>query len=97
VLSGLDPLRVAVRYRGSEGAVFEEFPYHQSILHSAKPEYEDYPGWEGDISGCRSFADLPAEARQYLEVISEGTGVPIAVVGVGPGRDQVIPAGVRAA
>ena len=90
VLSGLETLRVAVRYRGSEGAVFEQFPYHQSILHTATPEYEDHPGWEGDITGCRSFADLPAEARHYLEVISEGTGVPIAVVGVGPGRDQVI-------
>jgi adenylosuccinate synthase len=90
VLSGLDPLRVAVRYRGSEGAVFDEFPYHQSILHTARPEYEELPGWEGDISGCRSEADLPREARDYLAAISESAGVPIALVGVGPGRDQVI-------
>jgi len=96
VLSGLDPLRVAVRYRGSEGAVFEEFPYHQSILHSAKPEYEDYPGWEGDISGCRSEADLPAEARDYLAAISDNVGVAVGVIGVGPGREQVISTGVRA-
>ena len=47
VLSGLDPLRVAVRYRGTEGAVFEEFPYHQSILHTAAPEYEELPGLGG--------------------------------------------------
>ena len=46
VLSGLDPLRVAVRYRGTEGAVFDEFPYHQSILHTATPEYEELPGWD---------------------------------------------------
>jgi adenylosuccinate synthase len=97
VLSGLDPLRVAVRYRGSEGAVFEEFPYHQSILHSAKPEYEDYPGWEGDISGCRSEADLPVEARDYLAAISDNVGVAVGVIGVGPGREQVISTGVRAA
>jgi len=96
VLSGLDPLRVAVRYRGSEGAVFEEFPYHQSILHSAKPEYEDYPGWEGDISGCRSEADLPVEARDYLAAISDNVGVSVGVIGVGPGREQVISTGVRA-
>ncbi len=50
VLSGLDPLRIAVRYRGSEGAVFDEFPYHQSILHTATPEYEEMPGWEDDIT-----------------------------------------------
>ena len=46
VLSGLDPLRIAVRYRGKEGAVFDEFPYHQSILHTASAEYEEMPGWE---------------------------------------------------
>jgi len=90
VLSGLDPLRVAVRYRGSEGAVFDEFPYHQSIIHTATPEYEDLPGWEGDISGCRSEADLPREARAYLAAISDYARVPISLVGVGPGRDEVI-------
>jgi adenylosuccinate synthase len=95
VLSGLDTLRVAVRYRGSEGAVFEEFPYHQSIIHSATPEYEELPGWEGDISGCRSEADLPREARDYLAAISDSAGVPITLVGVGPGRDQVIWTGAR--
>ena len=90
VLSGLDPLRIAVRYRGSEGAVFEEFPYHQSIIHTAAPEYEELPGWEGDISGCRSEADLPREARDYLAAIADSAGVPITLVGVGPGRDEVI-------
>ena len=90
VLSGLETLRIAVRYRGSEGAVFDEFPYHQSILHTATPEYVELPGWEGDITGARSEADLPAEARDYLAAISDGAGVPIAVVGVGPGREQVV-------
>ena len=90
VLTGLDPLRVAVRYRGREGAVFEEFPYHQSILHTATAEYEELPGWEEDISGARSESDLPKQARDYLAAISEATGVPINVIGVGPGRDQVI-------
>ena len=93
VLSGLDPLRVAVRYRGREGAVFEEFPYHQSILHTASAEYEELPGWEGDISGVRSEADLPQEARDYLAAISDYAGVPVGLVGVGPGREQVIRTG----
>jgi adenylosuccinate synthase len=90
VLSGLDPLRVAVRYRGREGAVFEEFPYHQSILHTAAAEYVELPGWAEDISGARSESDLPPEARDYLAAIAEHAGVPIRLVGVGPGRDQVI-------
>ncbi len=90
VLSGLDPLRVATRYRGSEGAVFDEFPYHQSILHSAVADYEQLPGWEDEISTARSESDLPREAREYLAAISDYAGVPIKLVGVGPGRDQVI-------
>src|SRR4051794_3596663 len=71
VLSGIDPLRVAVRYRSNEGAVFEEFPYHQSILHSASAEYEEMPGFEGEIGDCRTEADLPREARDYLRFISD--------------------------
>lgn len=90
VLTGLNPLRVAVRYRGKEGAVFEEFPYHQTILHTATAEYEDLPGWDEDITGARTEGDLPPEARDYLAAIADGAGVPISLVGVGPGRDQVI-------
>jgi adenylosuccinate synthase len=73
--------------------VFDEFPYHQSILHTATAEYEDLPGWDDDITGARSEADLPPEARDYLAAISEGAGVPITLVGVGPGREQVIRTG----
>jgi adenylosuccinate synthase len=90
VLAGTDPLRVAVAYRHPEGARFEEFPYHQSILHTAAAEYEELPGFEADIGECRRLSDLPREARDYLDFIEDRTGVPIRLVGVGPGRDQVI-------
>jgi adenylosuccinate synthase len=90
VLSGIGPLRVAVRYRSKEGAILKEFPYHQSILHSATAEYEDLPGFDADITGCRDAAELPSEARDYLGFISEFVGVPIKIVGVGPARDQVV-------
>jgi adenylosuccinate synthase len=90
VLAGIDPIRVAVRYRSSEGARLDELPYHQSVLHGAEAEYEDLPGFEADIGDCRSEADLPREARDYLDFVSENVGVPIRLVGVGPGRDQVI-------
>ena len=90
VLSGLDPLRVATRYRGPGDAVFEDFPYHQSILHSAVADYEDMPGWEDDITGARKPEDLPSAARDYLDAIAEYSGVPISLVGVGPGREQVV-------
>jgi adenylosuccinate synthase len=90
VLSGIETLRVAVRYRSREGALLDTFPYHQSILHGATPEYEELPGFEGDLSGARSAADLPAEARAYLECIAESAGVPVRLVGVGPGREEVL-------
>jgi adenylosuccinate synthase len=90
VLSGIGPLRVAVRYRSKEGAQLDTFPYHQSILHSATPEYEELPGFDLDLTSCRSAADLPQEARDYLGFIAEFVGVPVRLVGVGPDREQVI-------
>jgi adenylosuccinate synthase len=90
VLGGIDPLRVAVRYRHPEGAVFDEFPYHQSILHTAEADYEELPGFEADLGECRREGDLPREALDYLSFVSDYVGVPVRVVGVGPGRDQVV-------
>jgi adenylosuccinate synthase len=90
VLTGLDPLHVAVRYLGPEGATFEEFPYHQSILHKARGDLVELPGWHEDITGCRSIDELPRNAQDYLEFISDFLGIPIVMVGVGPARDEMI-------
>jgi adenylosuccinate synthase len=90
VLSGIGPLRLAVRYRSKEGAVLDTFPYHQSILHSATPEYEEVPGFDLDLTSCRQASDLPHEALDYLSFISDFVGVPVRLVGVGPDREQVI-------
>jgi adenylosuccinate synthase len=90
VLTGIDPLPVAVRYLGEDGATFNTFPYHQSILHRARGDYVELPGWNEDITGARSLSDLPQAARDYLDFIAKETGVPVVLVGVGPGRDQVI-------
>ena len=90
VLAGIDPLRVAVRYRHPEGATFDEFPYHQTVLHHAEAEYEDLPGFEQEIGDVRSEAELPTAARDYLGFISDFVGVPVVLVGVGPDREQVI-------
>ncbi len=90
VLTGLDPLHVAVRYLGPEGATFDEFPYHQSILHKARGDLIELPGWQEDISGCRSIDELPRNAQDYLDFISDFLGIPIVMVGVGPARDEMI-------
>jgi adenylosuccinate synthase len=90
VLSGFDRLFVCTSYRGSEGAEFTHFPYHQSVLHHATPEYDELPGWKEDIGEARTESDLPDAARDYLQYIADFIGVPVALVGVGPGREQVI-------
>ncbi|MDQ3741642.1 MAG: adenylosuccinate synthase [Actinomycetota bacterium] len=90
VLSGLDTIKVATRYRGRDEAVFDAFPYHQSVLHHATGEYEELPGWSEDIGEARTRSDLPQAAQDYLDFIAERTGVPVALVGVGPGREQVV-------
>jgi adenylosuccinate synthase len=90
VLSGLDSLMVCTRYLGEEGAVFEDFPYHQSVLHHATGEYTELEPWKEDIGECRTEEDLPQATRDYLAFIADFIGVPIALVGVGPGREQTI-------
>ena len=90
VLSGLDQISVCTRYRGAEGAEFDYFPYHQSVLHHAVGEYVEMPGWSEDLSECRSESDLPAAAREYLAFVADFVGVPIALIGIGPSRDEII-------
>ncbi len=90
VFSGLPSLKVCTRYRGEEEATFDAFPYHQSVLHHAVGEYTELPGWGEDISEARLAADLPGAARDYLDFVAESVGVPIVLVGVGPGREQIV-------
>jgi adenylosuccinate synthase len=90
VLSGLSEIQVCTRYRGADGVEFTHFPYHQTVLHHVTGEYETLPGWSEDLTECRTEEDLPDAAREYLQFIGDFIGVPIAVIGVGPSRDQVI-------
>jgi adenylosuccinate synthase len=90
VLSGFDRLKVCTRYRGAEGAEFDHFPYHQTVLHHAAGEYVELPGWSQDLRECREESDLPPSAREYLQFIQSFVGVPLAVVSVGPGAEDVI-------
>jgi adenylosuccinate synthase len=97
VFSGYDRICVCTRYRGKEEATFDAFPYHQSVLHHATGEYTELPGWREDISEVRGEHELPTEARDYLRFVSDFIGVPVVLVGVGAGRDQVVWTGDGAA
>jgi adenylosuccinate synthase len=90
VLTGIDPLQVAVRYLGPEGARFDDFPYHQSVLHKVTGDLVELPGWHQNVTRARSLEELPANAQAYLEFISEFLGIPVVMVGVGPGRSEMI-------
>ena len=90
VLTGLGPLSVCTAYRGAEEARFSTYPYHQTVLHQATGEYVELPGWDEDITEVRDEADLPQAARDLLAYIGDFVGVPIALIGVGAGREQVI-------
>ena len=97
VLSGLERLPVCTSYRSAEGAELDHFPFHQTVLHHVTPTLVELPGWEEDIGDVRSMADLPEAARGYLEFVADFVGVPVALIGVGPGREQVIWTEVAAA
>ena len=90
VLSGLDRINVCTSYCGGDGAVFDSFPYHQTVLHHTSAQLTELRGWREDLGESRSLADLPDAAREYVQFISAHVDVPVALVGVGPGRDQVV-------
>jgi adenylosuccinate synthase len=90
VLTGLETIKVCTRYRGEDGAEFDHFPYHQSVLHHTEGEYAELPGWSEDIGEARSLDELPDAARDYLAFVEELVGVPVVMVGVGPGREQTV-------
>ena len=89
VLDALDTLKICVAY-DDDGERHEWMPYHQSVLHRATPIYEELPGWESDLTGATHRDDLPARAEAYLAFVEEQVGVPVNMVGVGPGRQQVL-------
>jgi adenylosuccinate synthase len=90
VLSELEELKVCVAYEGDDGARYDHVPYHQSVLHKVRPVYETLPGWRVEIDGVARLADLPAEARQYVEFVEQAASVPVTFVSVGPGREQTV-------
>jgi adenylosuccinate synthase len=89
VLTGLDTVPVCVAY-DVDGTRHDEMPVNQTEFHHAEPVYEELPGWEEDISGARTLADLPANARRYVRAVEEMSGVRVSTVGVGPGRDESV-------
>jgi adenylosuccinate synthase len=86
VLAELDPIRVCVAYE-VDGARTEHFPTDSETLERVVPVYEDLSGFAA-LDAARTWDELPAGARAYLERVSELVGVPVCLVSVGPGREE---------
>ncbi|MCU1584277.1 MAG: adenylosuccinate synthase [Microbacteriaceae bacterium] len=89
VLTGLESIPVCVAYE-VDGKRVEEVPVSQSDFHHAKPIYEQFPGWTEDITGSRSFEDLPKNARDYVLALEAMSGSRISAIGVGPDREAIV-------
>jgi adenylosuccinate synthase len=91
ILSGIPDLPVCVSYE-FDGEELRHFPSDLTVLAKCKPIYKRLPGWMDDITQVRRMADLPKEARMYVDFVSQEIGVPISLVSIGPGREQIIQA-----
>jgi adenylosuccinate synthase len=91
ILTGIDPLRICTAYR-IDGELVTDFPDSVARLERAEPVYEEMPGWTEPIEDARAVDELPLPARAYLDRLQEVSTCPIALVGVGPERRQVIAA-----
>jgi adenylosuccinate synthase len=89
VLSDFDTIKVCTGYT-CNGKTLETLPANLELFEKCQPVYEELPGWKSDITGVRSFEELPATARSYVRRLEELSGCQIVLVSVGPRRDQTI-------
>jgi len=87
VLTGLDTVKICTGYK-YRGRLIDYYPASLNMLYECEAVYEELPGWKEDISRAKTLDDLPVQARQYVERISQLTGIPIAIFSVGRNREQ---------
>ncbi|MFZ3209620.1 MAG: adenylosuccinate synthase [Geobacteraceae bacterium] len=89
VLSGFDSIKICTAY-SYDGQILDELPAKLEVFEKCRPIYEEMPGWRSDITGAKSFSDLPENARSYIRRLETVTGCPVVLVSVGPRRDETI-------
>jgi adenylosuccinate synthase len=89
ILDTFATLKVCVAY-DHDGVRYDHVPYHQSVLHEVTPVYEELAGWQTDLSEVTELHQLPGAAKEYVQFLSDQAGVPVRLVGVGPGREQFV-------
>ena len=89
VLNDFEAIKVCTGYSW-QGQLLEQFPRDPEVLRDCKPVYEEFEGWRSDLSGAKSYDQLPQAAKSYLKKLEELSGCPITLISVGPRRDQTI-------
>jgi len=88
-LSGLDELKICTSYI-YKGQKLDFFPAEASVLEKVECEYESMKGFNENLRAVKDFAKLPVAAKKYVERLENILGIPISMVGVGPGRDETL-------
>ena len=89
ILDGFDEIKICTGYT-YKGELLKGVPASLNVLAEVEPVYETFPGWKTDISGMRSYEELPDRACKYLERMAEVTGIALGIISVGPSREQTI-------
>ena len=90
VLSGIPTLKIATKYKTDDGKIIDYFTSSTTKLYNYEPIYEELEGWNEDITQARSYDELPANAKKYIEFIENHLGINVYLVSVGPERSQNI-------
>lgn len=90
VLTGIHPLKIATKYKTEDGKIIDYFTSSTTKLYDYEPIYEELDGWDEDITNARTYDELPANAKRYIEFIEEHLGINVYLVSVGPERSQNI-------
>ncbi len=93
VLTGMGGIKVCTAYE-LDGKKITTWPTDTRTLSELKPVYEILPGWDDDITNCKTFEELPANAQAYVRYIEENLKTPVALIGVGADRNQTINRGM---
>ncbi|MCK8826869.1 adenylosuccinate synthase [Natroniella acetigena] len=89
VLDGMEEVKVCTGYK-YQGEIIKDFPTRDDILAGCEPVYETLPGWQEETTQIKSYDQLPENAKNYLEYISELVGVELSIVSVGPKRKETM-------
>lgn len=90
VLDGLDTLKIAVAYKNSDGQLLTSPPQAAEDFEKLTPVYEELPGWQESTADLRDMAQLPENAKAYIQRIEELLDIPVDILSTGPERESTI-------